>query len=116
GFANALAGAYEDAFADLNKAIEIDPRSGLAFAYRAYVYKETDQLDVALRDIEVADKLSRDLAEIYWVRAGIAEAQGRNEQAIVDLRKAAELRPGYRDALDALQRLGSAPSVEEKVI
>jgi hypothetical protein len=116
GFAHGVAEAYDEAFADLNKAIEIDPRSGLAFAFRAYVYKQTGQIDVAERDIEVAEKLSPDRAEVYWVRAEISEAQGQTELAITELKKAVALRPGYRDAADSLQRLGSAPSAEETPI
>ena len=102
--------ALDEAFADLNKAIEVDPRSGLAFAYRAYAYKQNDQIDVALRDIEVAQKLSPNAPEVYWVRAEIEEVQGQTQQAIADLKKAQSLRPGYRDARDALARLGAAPS------
>ncbi len=113
GFAYALAEANEEAFTDLNAAIEIDPRSGLAFAYRAYAYKKSGQIDVALRDIDVAMKLNPDTPEVYWVKAEIEEAQGQTEQAIADLKKAQILRPAYRDASEALQRLGSMPSHAE---
>lgn len=113
GFAYALAGAHEEAFADLNKAIDLAPRSGLAFAYRAYFYKQTDQLDVAARDIEVAEKLDPKRAEVHWVKGVIAEAQGSTEQAIADFSAARALRSGYRDAAEALQRLGGAPTRSE---
>jgi len=116
GFVHALAGAYDEALADLNKAIEIDPRSGLAFAYRAYAYKQSGQIDVALRDIVVAQKLGGEVPEVYWVKAGIEEAQGQTEQAIADLQKAQTLRPGYRDAAESLQRLGSVPSGEGETV
>ncbi|HEX2843520.1 tetratricopeptide repeat protein [Hyphomicrobium sp.] len=114
GFAYSLAETNDEAFADLNSAIEIDPRSGLAFAYRAYAYKKSGQVDVALRDIEVAQKLSPDIPEVYWVKAEIEEAQGQTDQAIADLKKAQSLRPGYRDATEALQRLGNVPSRAEE--
>jgi tetratricopeptide (TPR) repeat protein len=116
GFAHCFAQAYDEAFADLNKAIEIDPRSGIAFAYRAYAYKQNGQVDVALRDIEVAQKLSPDKAEVYWVKAQIEEAQGQNEIAIADLKKALGLKPGYRDAAESLQRLGSVPTDSEETV
>ncbi len=116
GLAHGLAGAYDEAFADLNKAIEVDPRLGLAFAYRAYTYKQSGQIDVALRDIDVAMKLNPETPEVHWVKAEIEEAQGQNEQAVADLRKALALRPGYRDAIEALQRLGSAPSTAEETV
>jgi len=112
GFAYGLAEAHDESFGDLNKAIEIDPRSGLAFAYRAHAYKQSGQIDVALRDIEVAQKLAPKMPEVFWVKAGIEEAQGQTELAIADFRKALALKPGYRDASEALQRLGSMPAVE----
>ena len=113
GFAHGLAGAHDEAFSDLNSAIELDPRSGLAFAYRAYVYKQNGQIDVALRDIEVAQKLNPETPEVHWVRAEIEEVQGQTEQAIANLYKALALRPGYRDASEALQRLGGVPAEAE---
>jgi tetratricopeptide (TPR) repeat protein len=116
GFAFGLAEAQDESFADLNRAIEIDPRSGLAFAYRANAYKKNGQIDVALRDIEVAQKLNPNMAEVYWVRAEIEEAQGQTDQAISDHKKALALKPGYRDASEALQRLGSLPSTGEETV
>ncbi len=106
GLAHALIDAREEAFADLNRAIELDPRSATAFAYRAFVYKQDTQPDVAMKDIETALKLDDKRAEIYWARAEIEESQGMSDQAVADLRRALGLRPGYRDALDSLQRLG----------
>jgi tetratricopeptide (TPR) repeat protein len=114
GFAYGLAEANDESFGDLNRAIELDPRSGLAFAYRAYAYKQSGQVDVALRDIEVAQKLDANMPEVFWVKAGIEEAQGQTDQAIADYKKALSLRPGYRDASEALQRLGSLPSQAEE--
>ena len=116
GFAYALADAHDESFSDLNRAIEIDPRSGLAFAYRAYAYKQSEQIDVALRDIDVAQKLNPNMPEVFWVKAVIEEAQGQTEQAIADNKKALSLRPGYRDANEALQRLGSLPSKAEETM
>ncbi len=117
GYAYALVGANDEAFGDLNKAIDLDPRSGLAFAYRAYAYKQNDQRDVALRDIEVAHKLNPETAEVYWVRAVLSEAQGLTDEAIGDLRTAQTLKPGYRDAAEALQRLGGKPArTDDKVL
>ena len=54
-------------------------------------------------------KLEPNRAEVLWAKAEIDEAQGRPDDAIAGLRKALAVRPGYRDALDALQRLGVAP-------
>jgi tetratricopeptide (TPR) repeat protein len=106
GLAHGIIEAREEAFADLNRAIELDPRSAVAFAYRAFVYKLDGQPDVGAKDIETAMKLDDKRAEVYWAKAEIEEAQGQPDMAVADLRKALGLRPGYRDALDSLQRLG----------
>jgi tetratricopeptide (TPR) repeat protein len=106
GLAHGIIDAREEAFADLNRAIELDPRSAVAFAYRAFVYKQDSQPDVGMKDIETALKLDDKRPEVYWAKAEIEEAQGLSDMAVADLRRALGLRPGYRDALDALQRLG----------
>lgn len=106
GLAHGIIDAREEAFADLNRAIELDPRSAVAFAYRAFVYKQDGQPDVGMKDIETALKLDDKRPEVYWAKAEIEEAQGLSDMAVADLRRALGLRPGYREALDALQRLG----------
>lgn len=108
GLANGMAEAFDEAYADLNKAIEIDPRSAVAFAYRAYAYKLNGQLDVAQKDLETAQKLGGQHAEVYWALAEVEEAQGATDRAVLHLRKALQLRPGYKDAADSLVRLTGA--------
>ncbi len=109
GLAHGYAEAYDNAYADLNKAIELDPRSPVAFAYRAFVYKQNGQLDIALKDLETARKLGENVPEVLWAMAGVEEAQGQVPVAIAHLKKALALKPGYKDAADALVRLGVAP-------
>lgn len=106
GLAHGVIDAREEAFADLNRAIELDPRSATAFAYRAFVYKQDSQPDIGMQDVETAMKLDDKRAEVYWAKAEIEEAQGLSDPAVADLRRALGLKPGYRDALDSLQRLG----------
>lgn len=106
GLAHGIIEAREEAFADLNRAIELDPRSAVAFAYRAFVYKLDGQPDIGAKDIETAMKLDDKRPEVYWAKAEVEEAQGQQDLAVADLRRALGLRPGYRDAIDSLQRLG----------
>ncbi len=108
GLAYGFAQYFDKAYADLNRAIELDPRSALAFAYRAFVYKQNGQIDVGQRDVEAAIKLNPKRAEVMWAKAALEEAQGQSDQAIADLRKALGTKSGYRDAIDALQRLGQS--------
>ncbi|MBX9683958.1 MAG: tetratricopeptide repeat protein [Hyphomicrobium sp.] len=113
GLANSLAEAHEEAFGDLNRAIELDPRSPVAFAYRAYVYKQTGQPDIGAKDIETATKLDPNNAETAWARGEIAEARGQADTAVEDFRKVLLLKPGWRLASEALQRLGAGADISD---
>lgn len=66
----AVAKNYWEAIDDLNKAIELEPRYGIAFAFRAAAYRFVDSLDLALDDAEQAVRLSPDLPE-SWLERGI---------------------------------------------
>lgn len=106
GFAHGVSEAYDVAFADLNLAIEMAPRSAIAFAYRAVMYKRTNQIDVGQRDIQTAVKLDESRPEVWWAKGEIDEALSQLDPAIQAYQRALELRPGYKDARDALVRLG----------
>jgi tetratricopeptide (TPR) repeat protein len=107
GLAEAYAEELDNAFTDLNKAIELDPRSALSFAYRAVVYKLSKQADIGAKDVATAEKLDAALPEVAWARAEIAEADGRREEAIADLKTATAKQPGFHQALVLLERLGA---------
>jgi tetratricopeptide (TPR) repeat protein len=111
GLANAVAEAYDDAFSHLNRAIELAPRSAVAFAYRAYVYKLIQQVDVAQKDLDTAVKLDANGAEVLWASGELDEARGRTDAAITALRKARDLKPGWKFAGNALARLGVSPAM-----
>ncbi len=98
---------------DLNRAIEIDPRSAVAFAFRAFVYKQNQQVDVAGKDIETALKLDANSPEVQWANGEIEEVRGRTDAAIAGLRKCLELRPSWTLAEDALKRLGAGADLSE---
>jgi tetratricopeptide (TPR) repeat protein len=112
-----VAEAFDDANADLNRAIELDPRSPVAFAFRAYIYKQNGQPDIGAKDVETAIKLDPNSPEALWARGEIEEANGQADTAITDLRQALQLRPSWQFASDALQRLGAAPDdVDDKPV
>ncbi len=113
GLANSLAEAYDDAYSDLNRAIELAPRSAVSFAYRAFVYKQAGQPDIGAKDLETAAKLDPDNPELLWARAEIAEARGQADTAVQDLRKVLVLKPGWRLAATALQRLGAGTDLSD---
>ncbi len=114
GLAHGLSGAFDEAFADLNRAIELDPRSAVAFACRAFVYKQNAQADIGQSDIQTALQIDENLPEVLWAKGELADAAGRKEQAIADLRRALALKPSLKLAASALERLGADPNGEEK--
>jgi len=106
GLAHTMTDNFPAAFADLNRAIEISPRSATAFAYRGYAYVRNGQPDVARRDLDAAAQISKDHPEVLWARAEAEDAQGHAEDAVELLRKALAIKPQFKRASDALQRLG----------
>ena len=105
--------AYEDALNDFSRAIELEPRSPTAYAYRAWTYRQQQQPELGLKDAERALKLDANSAEAHWARGEIYESLGRAEQAVADLRKALSLAPQLTDASDALKRLGASARIDE---
>jgi tetratricopeptide (TPR) repeat protein len=61
---------YWEAIDDLNKALELEPRYGVALAFRAAAYRYVDSLDLALDDAEAAIRVAPDLPE-GWLERGI---------------------------------------------
>jgi hypothetical protein len=115
GLAYAKAEAYEDALNDFARAIELEPRTATAFAYRAWTYRR-QQPELGLKEAERALKLDPNSAEVYWARGEIHEAQGRGTLAVADFEKALALDPEQKWATRALQRLGVLqPAFEEDV-
>ncbi len=109
GLAHAKAEAFEEAEADLARAIELDPRAATAFAYRAYVYKITAQPELGLKEIDKALKIDPNRAETYWAKGEVEEALGRIDEAVASLRRALTVKPGLKDAIEGLDRLGATP-------
>lgn len=61
---------YWEAIDDLNKALELQPRYGMALALRAAAYRYVDSLDLAMEDAEAAVRAAPDLPE-GWLERGI---------------------------------------------
>lgn len=66
----AAAKNYWEAIDDLNRAIDLEPRYGMAYAFRAAAYRYVDSLDLARDDAERAVRLAPDLPE-GWLERGI---------------------------------------------
>lgn len=61
---------YWEAIDDLNHAIDLQPRYGMALALRAAAYRYVDSLDLAMDDAEAAVRTAPELPE-GWLERGI---------------------------------------------
>jgi tetratricopeptide repeat protein len=76
-----------------NKAIEINPKVGIAYINRGYAYFNKGNLSQAIQDATKAIEINPESIDAYGVR-GDAHLQSENyEQAIADYSKAIELSP-----------------------
>jgi tetratricopeptide (TPR) repeat protein len=80
------------AMADLNQVLVARPNDADALRLRGIVYSSTKDYAHALQDLGKANEL-RETVEGYVARAAIYEAQGKNDRAASDYRRATELKP-----------------------
>jgi tetratricopeptide (TPR) repeat protein len=83
----------ENALADFNKAIELDPRSANAYFGRAVVYEELGSEDAALTDYTHAIELDASYTLAYFNRGRLFANLGKPDAALADYNKAIELDP-----------------------
>jgi tetratricopeptide (TPR) repeat protein len=93
-FAYEWLGKYDEAIADCNLAITIDPRDPDGYESRASVYHKTGQHDLAIADYTKAISLnSKDAIYCYHERGKIHQELGRYDAAIADYTKALNVGP-----------------------
>ncbi|MGH6979869.1 MAG: tetratricopeptide repeat protein, partial [Stellaceae bacterium] len=81
-------GLYDQALADLNRALAADPRDAAAYANRGIVYRRKGNYRNALDDENKAIALKPDFFEAYINRGAVYSDQGRYDLAIADETKA----------------------------
>jgi tetratricopeptide (TPR) repeat protein len=113
--AQARVGAHDDALDSLSKALEIEPRSAQAYAYRAIIYKLMGQVELGAKDLDRAVRLDAARPEVRWAKGELLEASGQREEAVAELRQALAGRPHLRDAASALERLGALEARDAEV-
>ena len=104
---------FGQAVADNTKAIELDPRNGMAYNNRAVGFKNLKQLDRALEDYSKCIELQYGDGALNYRQRGSVYAQLKNfQRAIEDFDKAVQLNPkdweAYRSRGDAKGALGDA--------
>ena len=91
GRAFAALGKSNDALADLDKAIEMEPKIPLSYINRADVYLSEGRDEHALADLEHALKLDPEQAKAYLVRARYYKKKKENALALKDFNTAVKL-------------------------
>ncbi len=86
---------YEEALADLDIAIELEPDNSLAWSYRAYTHFELGNERLALADSDRAVSLAPNVSGHWCTRGSIHYEMGSYDQAMADLDRAIELAPNY---------------------
>jgi tetratricopeptide (TPR) repeat protein len=91
-------GMYDNAIAELSKAIEINPNNALAYNNRGSAYYSEGRYDQAISDYSKAIDINPTLDKPYYSR-GLAYGTKKNlDQAMTDYTKAIDLNPSYNDA------------------
>ena len=102
-------GKYDDAIADYDKAIALNPNHAYAYNNRAVAYGIKGDLDRAIADLDKAIALNPNDATAYTIRGNAYYVKGDYDRAIADYRKALEIDPSYSNAKDGLKRLRVTP-------
>lgn len=89
--------SYEQAIAELDKAIKLNPNSAHAYFMRGDLRLGHRELDMAIEDFRTAIKLDPRHARAYLMRSQAYEALGDRDAAKQDRAKALELDPSIDD-------------------
>ena len=98
GIAKGKLGKHEEAIADLNRAIELNPDDSQTWLIRGGAKGNLGRHEEAIADLDRAIELNSDDPSA-WRSRGISNGRlGRYEEAIADLDRAIELNPNDSDA------------------
>ena len=109
GFAYEDKGLNDQAIADENQSLALNPNSANAYDNRGIAYDNKGLYAQAIADYTRAITLKPDFAGPHDNRAIVYEKMGLRDQAVADYRAALKVKPSLQPARDALTRLGAAP-------
>ena len=112
GWAKAFQKEYSAGETDANRAIELNPNSGLAHAVLAYILalrveagvQELDTMDLAIEESRTALALEPNLLEAHWARGYVFEITSNYEEAVTELDAAIAINPNVSRVHMALGR------------
>jgi len=107
GASNLNTGKTEEALADFNRAIKIDPQKAAGYLGRANTLNILGQYEKAIADYNIALEIKSDLANAYVNRGSAYSHLGEIEKAIADYEKGLSLDPKIDKPPGILQRLFS---------
>ena len=85
----------EEALADCDKAIRLNPDDAAAYFSRGFAKVALGRHEEALGDYDEAIRLNPDFAEAYFDRGAAKRALGRRKEGAADLLEAMDLNPDY---------------------
>lgn len=88
-------GRYEEALADYNRAIELDPSLMSAYSNRALTLSALQRYEEALADYDKALALNPQQHLTYFGRGQLYMQRGEQEKALADYNRAIELTPTF---------------------
>jgi len=95
GIAYGIKGQWDESIAEINKALELNPRYGYIYVCRGLTYANKGQYDKAIADYTKAIEINP-RSDIAYNNRGVAYAKkGQFDKAITDNNKAIELNPKY---------------------
>jgi tetratricopeptide (TPR) repeat protein len=89
--ANYELGNYEQSLADLNRSLELDPKSDSLLYERGYVYLALNQYDQAIADYSTLITRNYRIGESHLYRGIAKEKAEQSEAALLDYQKALDL-------------------------
>lgn len=99
----------DDAIADYNKAIQLNPEFALAYYGRCSAYKDKGEFVRAIADADRVIEINPQDPEAYANRGSAYVAKGDKDRAVADYRKALQIDPSHQMATVALKVLGVTP-------
>jgi len=102
---------HDEAFADLDRAVELAPEDTGAVSHRAYLFQVLKRYDEALADLDRVLELDPGYAWALALRGYARDEVGRCAEALTDLDRALELDPGIAWAAarrDKIRQRGTA--------
>ncbi len=104
---------YEESLKDLDKAIELNPKSAVSYYYRGFAYHNLSQLTNAIRDYTLAISLDPNYADAYYNRGVARWIFNLDSEAVEDLNTYLKLKGNKNGkaekAREIIRELGYTP-------